>query len=246
MTTQMLAESLGLRDIGVSFGATVALESVTLDLPPTGVIALIGRNGSGKSSLLDVLAGFIRQSRGSVIRASDGGKLNLRYLISHVARLHQRLVLPSNISAADLLQIVACKRSLRSLMAPASLIKISTAPDDKLSGLMRAAGLAEKMTIPLGELSYGQQRVAALTAVFATGKAIIALDEPLAGLGPAVRDWVLKLIKEKSSSRCVLIAEHDIAGALAVADRLIILQSGKVVCDLDAPVLSIDDVITKL
>lgn len=243
----MTANRLTLHDVGVSFGQFVALNSINIEIPGKGVVALVGHNGSGKSTLLDILSGFLRPSRGHIASQTPKKTLRRSDLIARVTRLHQRLVVPSMLPAGSFLTAAAHKNSFSSLLLPDRSKGIrSSIDDDASSEILRAAGLLKCMGMPLGKLSFGQQRALSLEAVFATSKPFVALDEPLAGLHPIVRDSVLKRIQEEGRSRCILIAEHDLGGALAVANRVVVFRLGNIVADLPSTGITAVDLVTML
>jgi energy-coupling factor transporter ATP-binding protein EcfA2 len=80
-----------------------------------------------------------------------------------------------------------------------------------------------------------------LAAVLATHKPFVALDEPLAGLHPTVRDAVLIRIKEEGRTRSILLAEHDLSGALEVADCVVVFRLGSIVAELPASAATAKD-----
>jgi ABC-type branched-subunit amino acid transport system ATPase component len=246
MRRPMTSEELILRGIAVSFGAVVALDSIDFDIPSRGIVALVGANGSGKSTLLDILSGFVRQSRGSIASPAPQRMLAPGDLVARVARLHQRLVVPPNIMAGEFLSVVATGHSPSALVSPASWAAAQeVSRGNASSDILHAADLGNSMHKRVSALSYGQQRALAIEAVLAARKPVVALDEPLAGLHHSTRDAVLGRIRGEARTRCVLIAEHDLMGALAVADRLIVLRLGQIVADLPPARVTIPDLVAR-
>lgn len=241
----MTNNGLSLLGIGASFGQIRALNSIDLKIPNKGVIAFIGHNGSGKSTLLDILSGFLSPSRGHIVDGALKSTMHRSNLIARVARLHQRLVVPPMLTARQFLKVVSRQHSLSSLLSPVSS-NTCLYSRDTTNDLLRVANLVNSMDVPLGKLSYGQQRVLSLEAVLATTKPFVALDEPLAGLHPTVRNSALMRIQEESSTRCILLAEHDLAGALTVADRVVVFRLGDIVVDLPSAGLTAANLVARL
>ena len=241
----MTADGLILLGVGASFGQIVALNSIDMEIPNKGVIAFVGHNGSGKSTLLDILSGFLRPSRGNILDGALKDTIHRSDLIARVARLHQRLVVPPTLQAGRFLTVVSRRHSLLSLLSPVSSSTCSYSRDAS-NDLLRAANLVGSMDVPLGKLSYGQQRVLSLEAVLATTKPFVALDEPLAGLHPTVRDSVLRRVQEEGRARCIIIAEHDLAGALSIADRVVVFRLGAIVADVPSAGITAENLVMRL
>ncbi len=91
-------------------------------------------------------------------------------------------------------------------------------------------GLEEKASEAAGELSYGEQKLLTLACCLATGARILLLDEPVAGVHPEMVLKILGLLRElKAMGKLVVFIEHDIASVRQVADRVIVMDGGKVI-----------------
>lgn len=222
---------ISVRNLSVYFGAVRALDDITIHFPRNGVVCLQGENGSGKSTLLDVLAGFCHPNSGEVLE--DGGKQSMpaRNLLMLSARLHQATVLPLELGIKEYLSIVSDPSAGRWILTSdrrtepkAESLQISQAVVD----LLLARGVDASNSIRLCELSWGQQRLVALSAVVLARKRMLLLDEPFAGLASDARNAATTLISTEARSRLVVVADHDLSAMRRIGDVFITLQAGRV------------------
>lgn len=207
-----------LRRVGVRYGDVQAVRSVDLDLAAGSSVALMGRNGSGKSSLLWALQGAV-PSTGSVEvggedprRASDA---RARELVSLVPQ-----------SPADLLYLptvdAECQQADRE----------SDANPGTTAALVRRLGGDLPGDRNPRDLSEGQRLTLVLAIQLAASPAVICLDEPTRGLDYAAKDELRQIVTELTAQGvCVVIATHDVEFAAAATRRTVVLAEGDVIAD---------------
>ena len=226
------------KDITVSYGGLRALDSVDFTLPAIGTVGLIGPNASGKSTLLDLLSGFIKCDSGEVYSSSRS--LSPKILSDLTCRLHQRLVIPENIIVEDYLLICQSTDSL-SLLDVINPLWISgrkpISLPQKINQLIKVAQI--DLNRKIGEHSLGQKRIIAILAAIVTNK-ILLLDEPFAGLSWKMINELKAVIKLISQSKLVVIVEHDLESVKHISEQLIILVSGKVVALHESNIEKVD------
>ena len=207
------------RVASVQYGRTVALREVTLDLLSGQVVALMGRNGAGKSSLLSCLVGTVRPARGAVrVLGEDPSALVGRELINRVAMVPQE--------AADLLitESVAdeCSAADRDCGAPAGTAR----------ALLRRLAPTVPDDMHPRDLSEGQRLILALSVVLAGKPGLVLLDEPTRGLDYQAKAVLVQVLQElRGAGTAVLLATHDVELAAEAADRVVVLADGEVVAD---------------
>jgi len=191
-----------------------ALAGVDLDVPAGAHVAIIGPSGSGKSSLVALLAGQI---------SPTGGRVELA---GRVARIHQDLrLVPRATALANVLHGALGRVSFaRSLRFPA-------AERARAEALLRRVGLGHRLQAPVRTLSGGEAQRVAIARALMQDPDILLADEPVASLDPANAAAIMALLDELRRERGLTLVSvlHDVALAEAHADRIIRLQAGHVV-----------------
>ena len=207
------------RKLVVRYGPVIAVRQVDLDLPAGEVVALMGRNGSGKSSLLWAVQGAGSRAAGTV---SVGG-VDPAALPAHEARQHVGLV-PQ--TPADLLYL--------------DTVDAECVQADRESGAAEGACLALLDRLVPGipgdrhprDLSEGQRLALVLAIQLVAAPAVVLLDEPTRGLdypGKAQLRTVLRGLAD--DGRAVVLATHDVEFVAAAADRVVVMADGEVIAD---------------
>jgi ABC-2 type transport system ATP-binding protein len=213
-------EKLGKRFSAGRGPAVVALDDLSLRAGP-GVTGIVGPNGAGKSTLLALLLGFLRPGEGTVRIA---GAPPRTYLRRHgAAFLPERFQLPASWGVRAALRGLARLDGLAGSSA-------ASAADDALARF----GLEAHADRAVGELSRGLLQRVGLAQAFLARRELVVLDEPAEGLDPLwrirLRTLVLELGRE---GRTVLLASHDIAEMERTADRVLVLDGGRLLRVLD-------------
>jgi ABC-type branched-subunit amino acid transport system ATPase component len=218
-----------------SFDGVLALADVSLQFPPSGVIAIIGPNGAGKTTLINVMNGFLPSDAGAVFL----GEQDLTYMSAHtiarlgIGRTFQDLRLISQVSVLE--NVMLCRpnqtgeRFLPALFG-FGVIAEEQANRSEALRLLQFTGLGEHAGTLAGELSYGQQKLLTLTCCLATGARILLLDEPVAGVHPEMASQILNLLQRLCvDGKLVIFIEHDIAFVRQVAESVIVMDKGKII-----------------
>ena len=219
MTTGAAAAfpALSVSDLEVRYGTAVAVSSLTLPVDTGAVVALLGVNGSGKSSFARACAGLVRPARGSIFferqdvtgwRADRIRRAGLVYLPEG------RGIFPS-LSVGENLRIAV------------RLAKPSSAALDRVLHLFPV--LAERRRQLAGTLSGGEQQMLALARAFGGEPSVVIIDEPSLGLAPAMLDLTFESLAEaKKLGLTMVLIEQFVQRALTLADRCLILSRGSV------------------
>jgi branched-chain amino acid transport system permease protein len=228
--------ALVLEGVVKAFGGVEALSGVDLVVEPGTVHALIGPNGSGKTTALNVASGFHRPDRGSVRlgerRISGAGPAAIAQL--GVARTFQTPKLLDEGSMLDNVLLgteVALGKGLAAsaLRLPAGLAAEREARARALACL-GAVGLAQHAFEAAAEAPHGVQRLVELARALASAPGTLLLDEPAAGLSAAELALLEAVVREAAASGvAVLLVEHNLPFVLRVARRITVLHQGRVV-----------------
>lgn len=214
--------SLSLKDVSVKRGRKVILQEVTFLAEPGEVVMILGPNGTGKSTLLHAITGQVPFT-GSITwqgRSLESLKANER--ARHVAFVPQKEKHSFSFTIADLVGMGRLAQSSGLFETGEDRTAVSEA-------LRRAAleGFEERSIL---EVSGGELQLALIArALVQDAPLLLLLDEPTASLDLARHSLLAEVIKEEQTKkRSVLAATHDLNWALALADRLVLLKSGKI------------------
>jgi energy-coupling factor transport system ATP-binding protein len=206
-------------DLVVRYGATVALRHVDLTLHAGEVLAVMGRNGAGKSSLLGALTGTATPTSGTVrVGGATPHELSGRELVRHVGLVPQQ--------PADL------------LYAPTVAEECAAADDDAGADPGSCRKLLDRLVPGLDDdhhprdLSEGQRLALVLSIVLTAAPPVLLLDEPTRGLDLGAKVRLVEVLSELAAEgHAVVLATHDVELAAEVATRTVVLADGEVVAD---------------
>lgn len=228
---------LKVENLEVYYGMIQAIKGISFEVNEGEVIALIGANGAGKTTILHTITGLIGAKAGSVIfEGADLTKTPAHKIVSmgmaHVPegrRIFQELTVFEN------LKLGAYTRSSKSEIEETIQMVYSKFPR-----------LKERKEQIAGTLSGGEQQMLAMGRALMSHPKIILMDEPSMGLSPLYVNEIFKIIQEISSSgTTVLLVEQNAKKALSIANRAYVLETGKVVLEGQAKELINDDSIKK-
>jgi branched-chain amino acid transport system ATP-binding protein len=220
---------LSTREVVKVFAGFTALDGVSLDVAAGSVHAIIGPNGAGKTTLFNVLSGFSRATRGSVrfageeIAALDPASIARRGMI----RSFQINSVFPHLSVLDNVKIALQARtalSRRILAAP----KATAVLDDPARAALAAVGLEGEEHVLATHLPYGKKRSLELAIAIAQEPTVLLLDEPTAGMGAQDVDRTVALIGRIARGRTIVLVEHNLRVVADLADRVTVLQRGRV------------------
>jgi len=211
-----------------AYGATIALEEVTLALEAGQVHALLGENGAGKSTLVKILSGVLRPNSGSI--EIDGKPYAPESILAGrragVATAFQELSLPPNLTVAEALLLPAMKKGMLGLVSSRRVV-------DEAAAILGRYRLTDVSPLqPIAGLSLAQrQRLEIARAMRNAGK-VLVLDEPTAALTDV--DWLFELVREKTEAGvAVLYISHRLAEVRQLCPRATVLRNGRSVASVD-------------
>ena len=220
------------RELSARIGAVEALSGVSLSLAPGGLLAVIGANGAGKTTLLRAISNVLPRSGGTVRFAGQdtiGVSAHILARTGLVQVPQGRQIVP-NLSVRDNL-----------LLGAAHLP--DTAETERRLGVeyARFPVLLARQNVPGGSLSGGEQQMLALSRALMMRPKVLMLDEPSLGLAQQVARGILLALRALADEgMAVLLVEQMALGALAVADRALVLRNGRAVAEAAAAELRRD------
>lgn len=197
------------------YGSVVAVAGVDLSMGPGEFLTIFGPNGAGKSSLLGMLAGAMRPTRGEVsvhgrpLSFSDGSWRHHIGILSHQGFLYARL------TAAENLRFFGRLFHLSAL-------------DARVRLALERVDLADRADIQVRHLSHGMRQRLALARALLHEPAVVLLDEPYTGLDPSAADVLRGVLSElRDGRRTVIMVTHNLRQGLELATRVAIQVAGR-------------------
>jgi len=227
--------TLRCESLSKSFDGVQALADFHFVFPSAGITAIIGPNGAGKTTLINLMSGFLRPDSGRVFFGEREITLFVPHKIARlgIARTFQDLRLILQMPALDnVLLARPGQRGERLFYAlfPFGLKEEEVRNRADAIRLLRYVGLEEKAGALAGELSYGEQKLLTLACCLATEAKVLLLDEPVAGVHPAMALRILDLLRElRDDGKLVVFIEHDISAVRRIAEQVILLDHGKII-----------------
>ncbi len=226
----MTQASLHADHVSLDLGGQAVLETVDLAFAPASLHVLIGPNGAGKSSLMRILAQVLAPSKGRVL-------LDGQPLADRPARQRARLMayLPQDRQAAwpmPVRELVMLGR-----MPHGGTVEQATPMDwQAVEQALERTGVSGLAHRCITQLSGGEKARVLLARALATQAPILLVDEPIAALDPHHQWLIMELLQQEAQAGCLVVAVlHDLSLAARFADRIVMLDGGRVVAEGDSP-----------
>ncbi|MCI8786558.1 MAG: ABC transporter ATP-binding protein [Eubacterium sp.] len=228
---------LEIKDLEVYYGMIQAIKGISFEVNEGEVIALIGANGAGKTTILHTITGLLSPKKGSVVfEGKDITKVAAHKIVSlGMAHVPEGRRVFAELTVYENLKMGAYTRKEKSEIEQTLAMVYQRFPR-----------LKERKNQLAGTLSGGEQQMLAMGRALMSHPKIIVMDEPSMGLSPILVNQIFDIIEEVSKSgTTVLLVEQNAKKALSIADRAYVLETGKIVLDGDAQALLNDDSIKK-
>ena len=226
---------LKIDDIHVYYGAIHAIKGVSFEVHEGEIVALIGANGAGKSTILKTISGLMHPRSGSIsfmdqdITHTDAYKL-VRHGLAHVPegrRIFLQMSVQDNLEMGAFTQKAVSKEDL-----------------DMVFDLFPR--LKERRYQVAGTLSGGEQQMLAMSRALMSHPKLMMLDEPSMGLAPILVNQIFDMVKQlHASGTTILLVEQNASKELEIADRAYVLETGKVTLSGTGPELAESDSVRK-
>ena len=228
---------LKVTDLQVYYGVIQALKGISFEVNEGEVIALIGANGAGKTTILHTVTGLINQKAGKIeFEGKDISHTPAYKIVAEgMAHVPEGRRVFAELSVYDNLMMGAYTRKDKKEIAETLAMVYKRFPR-----------LEERKKQMAGTLSGGEQQMLAMGRALMSKPKIILMDEPSMGLSPIFVNEIFDIIKAVSASgTTVLLVEQNAKKALSIADRAYVLQTGKIILEGDAKVLMNDERVKK-
>jgi branched-chain amino acid transport system ATP-binding protein len=229
---------LELRDLDLFYGDAQALASVSLDIGEGELVAIIGSNGAGKTSLIRTIFGMQRPACGSVRFEGQEitGEPSHRICDLGIGQVAEGRQIFPNMSVIDNLEMGA--------VIPRARAGAKSAMQKVLAMFPR---LAERRSQLAGTLSGGEQQMLAIGRCLMSQPRLIMFDEPSLGLAPVVVEAMMAIIRDlnREGGLTVMLVEQNVVQSLKLADRGYVLENGRIVMSGSGAELLADDQVRK-
>lgn len=228
---------LTINNLEVYYGVIQAIKGVSFEVNEGEVIALIGANGAGKTTILHTITGLISPKAGSIeFEGHDLTKIPAHNIVSlGMAHVPEGRRIFQELSVFENLKLGAYTRKDKNEISE-TLEKV----------YLRFPRLKERKSQIAGTLSGGEQQMLAMGRALMSHPKIILMDEPSMGLSPLFVSEIFDIIKEISDNgTTVLLVEQNAKKALSIANRAYVLETGKIVLEGDAEEMMNNDSVKK-
>jgi len=227
-TSSSAGPILAVRGLARSFGGLRAVDDVDLDLTRASVTGLLGPNGSGKTTLFNLIDGTVRPSSGQLTLAGRRVERKSRQARAYagLARTYQLPRLFPRLTVTENVVLAERRLSLARLFLP----RVTAAERARALAVLADLGLAQYADTSPAALSYGQRKLIELAQVLWLDPALVLLDEPAAGISPALSQRLAGIIRQlRAEGVGVLLVEHDVAFLASLSDRVYVMANGKII-----------------
>ena len=215
-------EVTGLRK---SFGGLVAVDDLSLTVPRGEVVGLIGPNGSGKTTVLNLISGALTADAGT-IRFKD------RDIVGLGSHRIARLGVARTFQLVRVLESMAVTENVMVGLAFRRVPLTGAKAEDAARGLLARVGLADKVALPAAQLTYIDQKRLELARALALQPDLLLLDEWLAGLNPTELAEGIALIRSlRDSGITVILVEHVMDAIRSLCDRCVVMNLGRKIAE---------------
>ena len=213
-----------------SFGAVVAGQNISLELNRNEIHALIGANGAGKSTIVKLITGFLKQESGKIfLEGKEISNLSSEQRTQKgIARSFQVSSIINNFSLIDNIKLSLIGKNKRSLDFLSNL-NLDQQAYKEAYGFLKEVNLEDKAEFLVSSLSHGEKRKLEICIALSMNPKLFLLDEPMAGLDGDSSKLIVDLFKKLKNRAPILLIEHDMDTVFSLADRISVLDYGKII-----------------
>ena len=253
------AATLEVRSVTKRFGGVVAVDDVTFSARTGEVLGVMGPNGAGKTTLFNVISGVQRPTSGDVsLRGLPlTGRLVEDVASCGVTRTFQTPVMFWGLTVRESVEVALAAREFGGTYPPSPLrelvpsglgtsgrLRARAELRERADAILTRAGIAPMADRATESLAFGEERLLELARALAVDPTVLLLDEPLSGLNPDEIEAVIASIRAaRASGVAVLLVEHAVGELLAVADRVVVLDHGRMIAQGSPTQVAADPVV---
>jgi branched-chain amino acid transport system ATP-binding protein len=241
---------LDIEHLTMQFGGVVAVNDVTLSVKQGEIHGLIGPNGSGKTTIFNVVSGYYKPTSGKVSfeGQTTSGLPAHQITAKGFARTFQNLRLFASMTVLDNVLVGMGHHSKTALWQeffdPAAIRREEKAFKDKAMGLLKLLDIEEFALKQATSLPYGHQRRVEIARALATDPKLVLLDEPAAGLNEVETEQLRQiLLKIRDAGITIFLVEHDMKLVMGICEMITVLDYGKKIAEGPCAAINCDPVV---
>ena len=233
----MRTEGLKIKNLSKAMNGLKIVDRVTATFLPGRITALVGPNGAGKTTLFHLVTGELKPDTGKILYRNENiaGFPPYKVARNGIGRLFQDVRVFENLTVFE--NVASACYSERSetpwfsFLCIKGLRSFNRDIAERVMFWLEFAGLSDLKDTPASSLSYGQQKILAITRILAAGFSLLLLDEPTAGLNPVMIKRVLNILKKvvkEDKSKTIVLVEHNMSVVTEVANWVYFMNEGRI------------------
>jgi neutral amino acid transport system ATP-binding protein len=230
MSTRSTNRSLETVGLTKRFGGVTAVDDATVTFQHGRINALIGPNGSGKTTFFNCVTGMIKPDQGTVTYAGRDitGKAPHRISRSGIGRSFQLCRIFPRMTVLENMLVAVRETSVRTQLRSAQ----NKVQIERARSLLRRVGIDHLEPALAADLSYGQQKLLELAGVLMADPDTIMLDEPAGGVNPALIGRIGSLVRElNDEGKTFIVVEHNMDMVMSLSDHVIVFDRGRPIAE---------------
>lgn len=222
---------LYLEDVSVSFDGFKALNNLSLYIDDGELRCIIGANGAGKTTMMDVITGKTRPDSGSVFFGQRIDLLSLNEQQIANAGIGRKFQKPTVFEALTVFENLELAMASNKSVWASLRHKLSGEQHDRIAEVLQTIGLSELHQRLAGILSHGQKQWLEIGMLLMQNPRVLLVDEPVAGMTTQETERTAELLVSLAGSHSVVVVEHDMAFVRSIARKVTVLHQGSVLAE---------------
>jgi len=224
---------LTVKDLSLAFGGLKAVDEFSFQVEQGQILSVIGPNGAGKTTTFNLICGFLKPDKGSVL-FQDRELVGLaphRIAGLGITRTFQKTSVFPGVSVLEAVLMGSYRRIGNSLLDVFLMTSRFRATEreirEKAGEILEFLGLSGRRRMLAKNLPYGEQRLLEIAIALAADPELLLLDEPVAGMNPAEAEGAMAIISQiRDRGLTILLVEHNMDVVMNISDRIVVLDNG--------------------
>jgi len=230
---------LEIKNLHKSFDGLKAVNDFSLSLQKGKITSLIGPNGAGKTTVFNIISGYLDHDIGNIFynNVSLSNLSPWRRSRLGISRTFQNIRLFKKLTALENVLLARQDQSGEKFLNALLTFSIKSPEHqkhiEKVTSLLEFVGLVDKRDDFAENLSYGQQKLLSIACCLAAEPALLLLDEPVAGVQPAMIEKIISIMKHLvvKDNKTIFLIEHNIEVVMEISDTIVVMDEGKKIAE---------------